>query len=301
MRIAVSGSTGLVGSALRNLLADTDHDVIPLVRPGASAPEGSVRWDPSGEIEVAGLEGLDGVVHLAGENIAGGRWTAVRKRRIRESRVYGTRALASAIARLANPPGVLVCASAIGYYGDRGDEVLREDSAPGTSFLSHVCQEWEKASEPATQAGVRVVNLRFGVILSRLGGALAKMLPPFRLGVGGRIGSGRQQMSWLSIDDAVGIVAHVLRRDGLRGAVNAVSPSPVTNAEFTRILGRVLSRPTPFPMPAFAARLAFGEMADELLLASTRVEPARLRTAGYGFLHSDLETALRHVLGRPAG
>jgi uncharacterized protein (TIGR01777 family) len=252
----------------------------------------------TGSIDQARLEGLDGVVHLAGESIATGRWTAEKKARIRDSRVKGTRLLCESLARLDQPPRVLVSASAIGYYGDRGDEILHEDSASGSGFLAEVCHMWEAATEAASQRNIRVVNLRIGVVLSAMGGALATMLFPFRMGLGGIIGSGRQFMSWIALDDLLGSIAYALRTDTIRGPVNAVAPHPVTNREFTKTLGRVLARPTLLPMPAFAARLAFGEMADELLLSSARVEPARLSAAGYDFRYPTLEGGLRHLLGR---
>jgi uncharacterized protein (TIGR01777 family) len=236
-------------------------------------------------------------VHLAGENIAKGRWNARKKARIRDSRVNGTRLLSEALTRLSKPPAVMVCASAIGYYGDRGDEVLREESASGSGFLAEVCRQWEAAAEPARKRGIRVVHLRIGVVLSPEGGALAQMLFPFRMGLGGKLGSGRQYFSWIAIDDLVTVIAHALTNDTLQGPVNAVAPHPVTNLEFTRTLGRVLARPTLFPMPALAARLAFGEMADELLLSSARVEPTRLLATAYQFRHPQLEGALRHLLG----
>jgi hypothetical protein len=244
----------------------------------------------------AELEGFDGVVHLAGESIAAGRWTEKKKRRIRDSRVRGTRLLAESLAGLQNPPRVFVGASAMGYYGDRGEEVLREESAPGTLFLSAVCREWESAAQPLSARGVRVVHARFGLVLGSSGGALAKMLPPFRLGLGGVLGRGDQYMSWISLDDAVGALLHALSTESLSGPVNAASPAPVTNREFTKTLGRVLGRPTIFPLPAWAARLIFGQMAEELLLASARLEPAKLLKTGFTFRHPDLETALRHVL-----
>jgi hypothetical protein len=237
-------------------------------------------------------------VHLAGENIAAGRWTVEKKARIRDSRVKGTKTLCEALAQLSQPPKVLVSASAIGYYGDRGAELLWENSALGTGFLAEVCQAWEEATRPAMEKGIRVVLLRIGVVLSPAGGALAKMLLPFKLGLGGIIGSGKQYMSWIALDDVVGTIDHVLITDTLQGPVNAVAPHPVTNSEFTKTLRRVLRRPTLFPMPAFAARLAFGEMADELLLASTRVEPKRLIATEYRFRYPELEDALRHLLGR---
>lgn len=299
MNIVVSGSSGLIGSALVPALAAAGHRVRRLVR-RAPAPGGDeARWDPAaGTLDASAVEGSDAVVHLAGENIAAGRWTQAKKERIRDSRVKGTRVLAEALARLPRPPKALVCASAIGYYGDRGSETMREDSARGKGFLADVCAEWEAAALPAARKGIRVVNLRFGVVLSASGGALAKMLLPFRLGLGGVVGSGRQYMSWIAIDDAAGAVQHALAREALRGPVNVASPNPVTNLEFTKTLGKVLRRPTIFPMPVFAARLAFGEMGDELLLASTRVEPTRLQATRYGFRHPRLEEALRHVLGR---
>jgi hypothetical protein len=242
------------------------------------------------------LEGFDGVVHLAGENLAEGRWTDEKKRRIRESRTKGTQLLSETLAKLTEKPAVLVSASAVGFYGNRGDEVLNEQSAAGEDFLADVCREWELATLPAAQSGVRVVQLRFGVILSGEGGALKKMLLPFRLGVGGKLGNGKQYLSWIAIDDAVGAIEHALFNDAVRGAVNAVAPEPVTNYEFTKTLGSVLSRPTIFPVPAFAARLAFGEMADATLLASQRVNPLRLKETGYTFKYPKLEDALRHVL-----
>jgi uncharacterized protein (TIGR01777 family) len=242
------------------------------------------------------LDGFDAVVHLAGENIAAGRWTESVKERIRKSRVDGTQLLSRALARLKQPPRAVVQASAVGFYGNRGDESLTESSPRGQGFLPAVCVAWEAAAEPAEKQGIRVVFLRFGVILSRKGGALKKMLLPFRLGVGGVIGDGSQYMSWITLDDAVAAIQHALSTEGLRGPVNVVSPQPVTNRGFTRTLGRALGRPTVFPMPAFAARLAFGEMADALLLSSQRVLPDRLLGSGYSFRHPDLEPALRHVL-----
>jgi len=295
MKILVSGSTGLVGGTLVPFLTTGDHSVVRLVR---KPSEQGIRWDPDkGEIESGKLEGFDAVVHLAGENIAGGRWTAARKERIRDSRVKGTRLLAEALAGLAKKPKVLVCASAIGFYGDRGDRVLDEAASAGEGFLSDVCVEWEKAAEPAAEAGIRVVHLRFGVVLAADGGALAKMLLPFKLGFGGVLGSGDQYMSWVTVDDAVGMIHFAIENEALVGPVNGVAPNPVTNREFTHTLGKVLSRPTLLPVPAFGARLALGEMADELLLSSTRVVPARLLRSGYSFRFAQLEDALRHILG----
>ncbi|MDE0342785.1 MAG: TIGR01777 family oxidoreductase [Deltaproteobacteria bacterium] len=296
MKILVTGATGLVGGALVPLLAGGGHEVVRL---GRSAPEaGDVRWDPEGGVLDAGaLEGVDGVVHLAGENIATGRWTAEKKRRIRESRVRGTRLLAKTLAGLERSPRVLVSASAIGFYGDRGDEELSETSPAGAGFLPDVCREWEVATEAAQGKGIRVVHARLGVVLSTGGGALAKMLTPFKLGAGGIIGNGRQYMSWITLDDTVAALGHLLATDSVAGPVNVVAPGTVTNHEFTKTLGRVLRRPTLFPMPAFAARLAFGEMADALLLASTRVKPAALLESGYAFRNDSLEQGLRHVIG----
>ncbi len=300
MHVVVSGSRGLVGSALVPLLTTGGHRVTRLVRGAAAGPD-EAAWDPMRrQMDASRLDGADAVVHLAGENIAAGRWTPARKAEIRRSRVDGTRNLCEVLARLPRPPKVLVSASAIGLYGDRGAEVLTEESAPGTGFLTDVCREWEAATEPASRAGIRVVNLRFGMVLSPHGGALQKLLLPFRLGMGGRIGDGRQFTSWIALDDAVGVIHHALCEESVRGPVNAVAPGPVTNAEFTRTLARVLRRPTLLPVPAFAARLAFGEMADALLLAGARVMPARLQASGYRFRFPDLESALRHLLGRRA-
>jgi uncharacterized protein (TIGR01777 family) len=302
MKIIVTGSTGLVGSALvRSLLAE-GHEVTRMVRgdaqtfraPGTSA----VRWDPEkGTVDGSELEGHDAAVHLAGEPVAGGRWSDEKKRRILDSRVRSTKLLAETLAGLREKPEVLVSASAIGFYGSRGDEVLHEESASGEDFLSEVCREWEKAALPASHAGIRVVHLRIGIVLSPEGGALAQMLTPFKLGIGGRIGSGKQYMSWIALDDVVGIIRHALLNEQVRGPVNTVAPQPATNEEFTKALGRVLNRPTVLPMPAFALRLALGkEMADAILLGGARVEPARLKATGYRFAYPELEGALRHVL-----
>jgi hypothetical protein len=264
------------------------------------ARPGEISWDPGrGRLDPVDLEGVDQVVHLAGENV-GARWTPARKARIRDSRVQGTRLLSETIARLEPPPAVLVSASAVGIYGNRGSEPLSEASPTGdpSDFLVAVALEWEAAAEPASAAGVRVVHPRFSVVLSPEGGALKRMLPPFRLGLGGRIGLGARWMSWISIDDAVGVILHALSTDSLRGGVNATAPVPLTNRDFTRTLGRVLGRPTPFILPPAALRLALGEMADGTLLTSARVLPSRLLESGYRFRHPDLESALRHVLGK---
>ena len=297
LHVAVTGAHGLIGSALSRRLGAAGHSVTPLVRRPASA--GEISWDPeNGRLESGQLEGMDAVIHLAGENV-GVRWTAARKRRIKSSRTEGTRLLAQAIARARRRPGVLVSASAIGIYGSRGEEVLTENSPAGDpelDFLAEVGQEWEAAAEPARASGVRVIHPRFGVVLSHEGGALKKMLLPFRLGLGGRLGNGNQWMSWISIDDVVGAILHVLLTESFSGPANLVAPEPVRNRDFTAILGRVLSRPTPFAVPAAALRLTLGEMANSTLLASARVLPKRLLAAGYRFEHPDLETALRHVL-----
>lgn len=298
-KVLVSGASGLVGSSLSAFLSTGGHRPVPLVR---SRSQKGVHWNPErGELNPEEVEGFDAVVHLAGENIAAGRWTAARKQAIRDSRVNGTRLLCETLAKAKTKPKVLVCASAIGYYGERGEEEVDETSTAGTGFLPEVCREWEAATAPARDAGIRVVNLRFGVVLSMRGGALQKMLTPFLLGGGGKVGNGRQWMSWIALDDAVGAIHHAIITDGLAGPVNAVAPESVTNAEFTRTLGRVLSRPTILPLPAFAARLAFGELADALLLASTNVAPKRLTDTGYPFRFHELEPALRHLLGRPLG
>jgi uncharacterized protein (TIGR01777 family) len=291
-RFLVTGASGLVGSELLPLLSTAGHSVRRLGR-------GPGGWEPeAGQLDPALLEDLDGVVHLAGENIAGGRWTAERKARIRQSRVLGTRLLCETLARLKRPPETLVSASAIGLYGDRGDEELTESSRPGTGFLAEVCEDWEKATEPARRAGIRVVNLRIGIVLSPKGGALSRMLPPFSFGLGGRLGQGAQFMSWISLPDLSEAILRALTDPALSGPVNAVAPAPVTNREFTRTLASVLRRPAVLPMPAFVARLAFGELADALLLGGAKVLPRRLSDAGFRFQHPTLETALRDLLGR---
>jgi len=300
MNVAITGSTGLIGSALVPRLTSGSHGVVRLVR--AASPTGSAgrvaRWDPDTGAVEPGLNGVDAVVHLAGESVAGGRWTEARKRRIRESRVGATRRLCETLARQPTPPRVLVCASAIGYYGDRGDEVLREESPPGAGFLPDVCREWEAAAEPAARRGVRVVHLRIGLVLSPKGGALAAMLPVFRLGLGGPVGAGAQWMSWIGMDDTLGAILHALMNEALAGPVNAVAPAPVTNREFAKTLARVLRRPAMLPFPAFAARILLGRMADELLLASAHVAPARLQATGFAFRDATLEGALRRLLAR---
>jgi uncharacterized protein (TIGR01777 family) len=299
MNILITGSTGMIGTALIDFLKARGHRVTRLVRALAHISEPVVRWDPSaGVLPANEIEGCEAAVHLAGESIAGGRWTKAQKAKIRDSRVQGTMLLAETLAKLKQPPKVLVSASAIGFYGHRGDEALREESAHGTGFLPATCLEWEKAADPARQKGIRVVHPRFGIILSPKGGALAKMLLPFKLGVGGIIGNGKQYWSWVALDDVIGAIHHAIITESVVGPMNVVAPRAVTNHEFTKTLGRALSRPTIFPLPAFAARLVLGEMADELLLASARIEPAKLLATGYKFHHTELEKALRDLLGK---
>ena len=298
MKILVSGSHGLVGKALISSLTSDGHEIVRLVR---NKPAGAteIEWHPNQEkIDTASLEGLDAVVHLAGESIASGRWTDEKKRAIRDSRVKGTTLLSEALARLSRPPSVFVSASAIGYYGNRGDELLTEKSAPGDDFLANVCVEWENATIPTIEKGIRTVHARFGIILDAKDGALGKMLTPFRMGIGGRIGDGKQWMSWIHIEDVVNGLRSLISDSSINGPVNFVAPNPVTNAEFTKALGRALSKPTLFPVPAFGVRLAFGEMADALLLSSARVEPRVLKDRGFVFRWSMLEDALRHLLAR---
>lgn len=299
--VAVSGASGLVGKAVSAAVAVRRWNLKRLTRGSAADAADAIAWNPTiGVANLADLRGVDAVVHLAGENIASGRWTAAKKQRIRESRVQGTAALCRSLAAATERPRVLVCASAIGYYGDRGEQPMHECLPPGRGFLPEVCVEWERAAQPAVDAGIRVVWLRIGIVLSPDGGALKQMLPPFRFGLGGRVGDGRQYWSWISLPDLVRTVLFAVENESLRGAVNAVAPEAVTNAEFTRVLGRVLRRPTLFPMPAFAARLALGEMADDLLLSSIRVVPEQLQRAGFQYEHPGLEAALRALLGRPA-
>jgi uncharacterized protein (TIGR01777 family) len=295
-RILVSGVSGPIGAALLPSLKAGGCDVVRLVRGVATGAE-QISWDPAKPIAPHAVSGFDAVIHLAGESIVG-RWTAAKKAKIRDSRVVGTRNLAQALAQADHKPRVFVCSSAVGYYGDRGDEVLREPSAPGTGFLSEVCREWEGATQPAADAGIRTVRLRTGVVLSPAGGALGKMLTPFRMGVGGEIGNGRQWMSWIDVEDMIGAIRHVLKTDLVRGPVNMVAPKPVTNSEFTRTLASVLSRPAIFPMPAFAVKLAFGEMGETVLLGGQRVEPAQLIASGYPFRFGDLRASLENTLGR---
>jgi len=298
-RILVSGVSGPIGAALVPSLETSGAGIARLTRAGASlspAPATEIiPWDPAKPIAPEAVSGFDAVIHLAGESIIG-RWSTAKKRRIRDSRVVGTRNLAEALAQAKNKPQVFVCSSAIGYYGNRGDEVLNETSAPGTGFLAEVCREWEAATKPAADAGIRTVQIRTGIVLSPKGGALAKMLTPFKMGLGGNIGNGRQWMSWIDVEDMIGAIRHILKTDLVRGPVNMVAPKPVTNAEFTRTLASVLSRPAIFPVPSLVVKLAFGEMGKTVLLAGQRVEPAQLVTSGYPFRFSELRASLEHTL-----
>jgi uncharacterized protein (TIGR01777 family) len=303
MKILVTGSTGLVGNALVGALTKDGHTVCRLMRPESLVAGGTkdgfnVAWNPAtGELGGAAV-GADAVVNLSGASIAGGRWTAERKALLRSSRVDSTRALVTALAKMNARPSVLVSASAIGIYGNRGDEVLTEESSAGAGFLAELAREWEAEALKADALGIRVVLARFGIILAREGGALAKMVTPFKLGVGGKLGSGQQWMSWVTLEDVVGTIRMAIGKPTLRGAVNVVAPAAVQNAEFTRVLAKALHRPALFPAPAFALRLAMGEMADALLLASQRVEPSRLARSGYAFVHADLQSALAAVLAK---
>lgn len=298
LRVAISGASGLIGSALAAVLTTAGHQVVSLVR---RTPTGGneVAWNPeTGFVEQDGLCGVDAVVHLAGESIAAGRWTPARRRRILASRIESTRLLASTVARLERRPRVFVSASAIGFYGDTGDTAVDETGPRGTGFLAEVCAAWEEAADPARAAGLRVVHPRFGVVLAATGGALAKLLPIFRTGAGGPVGNGRQWMSWVSLDDAVGAILHLLADTSAHGPVNVVAPQPVRNRDFARTLGRVLGRPALLPVPATALRVAYGEMAEQTLLASNRILPGRLADAGFVYVTPDLEGALRAELGR---
>lgn len=300
MKILVTGSNGLIGSALVSQLTAAGHYVIRLVRRNPDRSRGDLTWDPSiGRVERAGLEKLDAVVHLAGEPILG-LWTKEKKARIQRSRVQATEFLMEALTGLTHRPHVIISASAIGYYGSRSDQWLTESSAPGTGFLPLLSHEWEKSTEIASNAGVRVVNIRTGIVLARAGGALKAMLPAFRLGLGGRLGNGRQYMSWIDLADHIAAIQFALENESLEGPVNLVAPNPVTNQEFTKTLATILNRPAIFPVPGFLLRLLPGEMAKNTLLASQRVEPAKLIKAGFEFTHPDLTSSLAHCLpGNP--
>jgi uncharacterized protein (TIGR01777 family) len=303
MKILVSGSSGMVGTALVSALAGAGHTVCRLMRPQGAPGEGpkdgfAVSWNPAtGELGGAGV-GPDAVVNLAGASIADGRWSPARKELLRSSRIDTTRALVNALAKMNSRPGVFVSASAIGFYGDRGDEILTEESKPGTDFLPGLAQDWEAEALKAEALGIRVVLARIGIILARQGGALPKMLTPFRLGAGGRLGSGKQWMSWIALEDVVGALRMAIESNSARGATNFVAPNAVQNSEFTKVLAKAVHRPALFPAPAFALRLALGEMADALLLSSQRVVPQRLEKLGYRFLHPDLPLALAAILAK---
>jgi uncharacterized protein len=298
-RILVSGSSGLIGTALLASLEANGTSIARLVRTTSRASSATriedIPWDPDRPLSPSAVSSFDAVIHLAGESIAG-RWTDAKKKNIHDSRVIGTRNLSEALAKADPKPQVFVSGSAIGFYGDRGEEVLNEESSPGTGFLPQVCSEWEAATQPAVDAGIRTVQLRTGLVLSSKGGALGQMLTPFKLGVGGRLGNGKQWMSWIDIQDMVGGIHHILKTDLLQGPVNMVAPKPVTNTEFSKMLASTLSRPAILPMPAFAVKLLFGEMGETLLLGSQRVEPVQLVASGYPFRFSTLRVSLENLL-----
>jgi hypothetical protein len=294
-RILVSGVSGPIGAALLPSLESQGAEIVRLVR-GGEKFAGHISWDPSGRLAPEAVSGFDAVIHLAGETVVG-RWTEAKKKAIRESRVLGTRSVATALAGTKEKPRVFVCASAIGFYGNRGDEVLTEESPEGRGFLAALSREWEGESGAAARAGIRTVNLRIGLVLSAQGGALLKMATPFKLGLGGRLGPGTQWWSWIHVDDIVGAIHHIFRTEALIGPVNLVAPNPVRNEEFTRLLASVLGRPALLPMPAFAARLVFGEMAQELVLSSQRVKPAKLEGGGFAFQYPELRGALEDLVG----
>ena len=290
MKILLTGSTGLIGSELKTNLVNKDHQIISLVRNKDQQNGNFVYWDYENNVlDLNEIESIDSVIHLAGENISGKRWSKEQKKKILNSRTESTKFLIESISKLEQKPNSFICASAIGYYGDRGDDILTEQNEKGTGFLSDVCQAWENSTFAASDAGMRVVNLRFGVIFSEKGGALKKMMLPIKLGVGGKIGSGNQYVSWISLEDTVKAIEFCLINDAIKGPVNIVAPHPVTNYDLTKTLGKYLKRPTIFPLPAFAAKLALGEMAEELLLASTRVEPGILLENNFEFLHNRIE------------
>src|SRR5216684_2022114 len=294
-RILVSGVSGPIGAALLPSLKASGWSVVRLVR-GPATRDGQLSWDPAMPIASEAVSGFDAVIHLAGESIFG-RWTASKKQKSRDSRVAGTANLAAAVAQAEEKPQVFICGSAIGYYGNRGDELLSEQSPPGMGFLAEVCREWEEATMPAVQADIRTAHLRTGIVLSPKGGALGAMLVPFKLGLGGRTGDGEQWMSWIDVQDMVGAIHHILKNDLMQGPVNMVAPKPVRNADFASTLASVLSRPAILPMPAFAVKTVFGEMGEELLLSSQKVEPGKLISSGYPFRFRELRTSLKALLG----
>lgn len=299
LTVAITGASGMVGSSLRHFLTTAGHTVVPLVRDSRHLDGGAVFWNPAaGVIDESGLQNVDAVVHLAGTSIADGRWTEARKRSIKQSRVRGTELLSRTLATMQDGPRVLVSASAVGYYGNRGADNIVESEPAGRGFLAEVCRAWEGATKPAERAGIRVVNLRTGVALSPKGGALGQMLLPFKIGAGGRLGSGKQYLSWIDLDDLVGLIYHALYDDSLRGPVNATAPNPVTNAAFTSALGRALGRPTVVPVPGLAVKAAFGELGKEVLLWGQRVLPKRATDSGFAFFYEGVEDSLRFQLGR---
>ena len=293
-KILVSGVSGPIGAALLPSLRTNGCSVVRLVRSAAKGDD-QIEWDPAEQLAPQKVSGFDAVIHLAGESIFG-RWTAAKKAKIRDSRVVGTFNLSSALAQAQDKPQVFVCGSAIGYYGNRGDEVLREESAPGAGFLAEVCQDWEEATTPAVRADIRTAHIRTGVVLSPKGGALGAMLPPFKMGLGGRTGNGQQWMSWIDVRDMVGAIHHILKNDLIQGPVNMVAPKPVRNEDFAKTLASVLSRPAIFPLPAFAVKLVFGEMGENLLLGSQKVEASKLISTGYPFRYRELRTSLESLL-----
>ncbi len=298
MKILITGASGLIGKALHTSFEEKGYEML-LGSRSEPKDDGHIRWNMDtgfADEDLPGIEGMDAVIHLAGENVSGLRWTEEKKKAIRDSRVFGTRTIIEAFARLEKKPKVFITGSAIGFYGDRGDDEMTETSSAGQTFLAEVCREWEAESRRAEDMGIRTVLLRTGIVLSKDGGALATMLTPFKLGVGGVVGSGKQWMSWVSLDDVIAIINFALDNESLRGAVNVVAPNPVTNEEFTKTLGSVLYRPTFFPLPEFAVNLVFGEMGDALLLDSTRVIPKRLNDAGFEFKYTQLKAALEHAV-----
>jgi uncharacterized protein (TIGR01777 family) len=296
MKVLVTGASGFIGSALLRALREAGHEPVALVRRTPRPGAAEIQWDPAGAIDSSRFSGADAVVHLAGESVAAGRWNEERKARILNSRVQGTQTVAATMARATPRPRVLVSASANGIYGDTADKIVTEAEPPGSTFLAEVGRQWESATRAASEAGIRVVMLRIGMVLSGTGGALPRMLTPFRLGVGGRLGDGRQWMSWITLDDLIALILHALVKEAVRGPLNAVAPNPVTNAEFTRALGAVLRRPTPFPVPAFVVRTVFGELGQELLLASNRAVPQAALASGFQFRYPEIRGALEHAL-----
>jgi hypothetical protein len=297
MNILISGSSGFIGKNLTEILKSKGYNIFKLVRKASEVGDKNIFWNIEEEyIDEEKLENIDVVIHLAGENISGSRWTSDKKKKILDSRVLGTRLISKSISKLKNKPKVFISASAIGYYGNRGNETLDENSSKGKGFLSDVCDKWESETKIAKIANIRTVNLRIGIVLSDLGGALEKMLLPFKIGVGGILGDGKQYMSWISIHDLVNIIIFCIENNNIVGPLNAVSPNPVTNYEFTKTLGQVLKRPTIFPLPKFVGKIIFGEMGDELLFSSTKVIPKKLKENKYNFIHNNLKEALEDIL-----